>query len=79
MRQMAIYANRRGAKKMFLLYPLYRGALPDSTEVIFNILDGPGDSAKKIPTQILQVPFSLCDDIEGTKTLLKNILKTIVD
>lgn len=78
MRQMAIYANRRGAKKMFLLYPLYRGALPDNTEVIFNIFDGPEGSAKKIPTQILQVPFSLCDDIEGTKRLLKTILEKIV-
>lgn len=78
MRQMAIYANRRGAKKMFLLYPLFRGTEPDSTEVIFNILDGPGDKAKKIPTQILQVPFSLCDDVEGTKKLLKKILERIV-
>lgn len=78
MRQMAVYANRRGAKKMYLLYPLYRGAVPDATEVIFNILDGPGDKAKKIPTQILQVPFSLCDDVEGTKAMLKNILRQVV-
>ncbi len=78
MRQMAIYANRRGAKKMFLLYPLYRGAMPDDTEVIFNILDGPGDEAKKIPVHILQVPFSLCDDIEGTKALLETILQKVV-
>lgn len=78
MRQMAIYANRRGAKKMYLLYPLYRGAEPDSTEVIFNILDGPGDKAKKIPTQILQIPFSLCDDIEGTKAMLQRILQQVV-
>ena len=78
MRQMAIYANRRGAKKMYLLYPLYRGAEPDSTEVIFNILDGPGDKAKKIPTQILKVPFSLCDDVDGTKAMLKKILQQVV-
>lgn len=78
MRQMAIYANRRGAKKMFLLYPLYRGAEPDNTEVIFNILDGPGDEAKKIPTQILQVPFSMCDDIDGMKRVLGSIIKKII-
>lgn len=78
MRQMAIYANRRGAKKMFLLYPLYRGAKPDNTEVIFNILDGPGDAAKKIPTQILQVPFSMCDDIDGTKRMLDSVLRKII-
>lgn len=79
MRQMAIYANRRGAKKMYLLYPLFRGTDPDNTEVIFNILDGPEDKAKKIPTQILQVPFSLCDDVDGTKELLKKILQQIVE
>lgn len=78
MRQMAVYANRRGAKKMYLLYPLYRGTEPDNTKVVFNILDGPGDQAKKIPLQILQVPFSLCDDIEGTKALLTGLLDRVI-
>ncbi len=78
MRQMAIYANRRGAKKMFLLYPLYRGEKPENVEVIFNVLDGPGEQAKKIPLQVLKVPFSLCDNIEGTKVLLTKVLRTVV-
>ena len=78
MQQMATYANRRGAKKLYLLYPLYRGTEPDSTEVIFNILNGPGDDAEKIPLQILQVPFSMCDDTEGTKKLLKKIMQQVV-
>ena len=78
MQQMATYANRRGAKKLYLLYPLYRGTEPDNTEVIFNILNGPEGNVKKIPLQILQVPFSLCDDVDGTKKLLQKILQQVV-
>ena len=79
MRQMAIYANRRGAKKMFLLYPLNRGETPDNVEVIFNVLDGPGEQAKKIPLQILKVPFSLCDNIGGTKETLNKLLSRVIE
>ncbi|MGE5417510.1 MAG: McrC family protein [Acidobacteriota bacterium] len=78
MKQMAVYANRRGAKRMYLLYPLYRNTMPDETEVVFNIIDGRSDVAVKIPLQILQVPFSFGDDSEKTKKLLLDILgKTI--
>jgi len=78
MKQMAIYANRRGAKRMYLLYPLYRSTMPEETEVIFNIIDGRGDAAVKIPLQILQVPFAFGDDAEKTKKLLLDILgKTV--
>lgn len=78
MKQMAIYANRRGASRLYLLYPLYRNHMPDPTEVVFNILDGEGASAKKIPLQILQVPFAFGEAPEKTKALLLDILtKTI--
>lgn len=78
MKQMAIYANRRGASRLYLLYPLYRDHMPDPTEVVFNILDGEGASAKKIPLQILQVPFAFGENPEKTKALLLDILtKTI--
>lgn len=79
MHQMAIYANRRGAKKIYLLYPLYRGCNPDTTEVIFNILDGPGDNARKVPAQVLQVPFSLCDNVNDAKNTLSKIFKRILE
>ena len=75
MKQMAIYASRRGAKRLFLLYPLYRGTLPDKTEVVFNIYAGDGNDTPKIPLQILQVPFAFGDDAEATKDLLLNVLK----
>ena len=75
---LSIYANRRGASRLYLLYPLYRNHKPDATEVVFNILDGEGASAKKIPLQILQVPFSFGESPVNTKQLLLSILtKTI--
>lgn len=78
MKQMAIYANRRGASRLYLLYPLYRDYMPDPTEIVFNILDGEGISARKIPLQILQVPFAFGEDPEKTRALLLEILtKTI--
>ncbi len=76
MKQMAIYASRRGAKRLFLLYPLYRGTLPDETEVVFNIYAGDGNDAPKIPLQILQVPFAFGNDAKTTKDLLLKILET---
>lgn len=79
MKQMAIYASRRGAKRLFLLYPLYRGTLPDETEVVFNIFAGDGNDAPKIPLQILQVPFAFGDNAEATKTLLLSVLGTALE
>ena len=76
MKQMAIYANRRGAKRLYLLYPLYRGTLPDETEVVFNIHAGAGNNSAKIPLQILQVPFAFGNDVEATKKLLLSILRS---
>lgn len=79
MKQMAIYASRRGAKRLFLLYPLYRGTFPDETEVVFNIYAGDGNDAPKIPLQILQVPFAFGDDAEATKSLLLSVLETALN
>lgn len=76
MKQMAIYANRRGAKQLFLLYPLYRGMQPDETKVVFNIHTGSGNNSAKIPLQILQVPFAFDNNVNKTKRLLLNILST---
>lgn len=78
MKQMAIYANRRGALRVYLLYPLYRGHIPDAAEVVFNILDGEGPSAKRTPLQILQVPFAFGEDPTATKCMLLEILEKAI-
>lgn len=79
MKQMAVYANRRGANRLYLLYPLYRGRLPDQTKVEFNILAGDGNNPPKIPLQILQVPFAFGDNAEATKTILLSVLRAALE
>ncbi len=78
MKQMAVYASRRGASRVYLLYPLYRGHQPDMAKVVYNILIGDGATAKRVPLQILQVPFAFGSSVKETKQLLFDILvKTI--
>lgn len=79
MKQMAIYANRRGASRVYLLYPLYRGHQPDTTKVVFNILDGEGSLAKRTPLQILQVPFAFGENPAETKRMLREILEKTIN
>lgn len=74
MKQMAIYAAKRGAKKLYLLYPLHRKEEPESIEVRYHIhLDG-FESATCIPLEVLKVPFAYDRSTEESKKLLSEIL-----
>lgn len=76
MKQMAVYAAKRGAKNLYLLYPLHRDEQPESIEIRYDIkLD---DGNKIIPLEILKVPFVFGEEIEDTKNMLRSILKKIV-
>lgn len=76
MKQMAVYAAKRGAKKLFLIYPLHRDEEPETIEVRFDIrLEGADD--KKIPLEILKVPFAYRGTEEETKKLLVDILNKV--
>lgn len=74
-KQMAIYASKRSAKKMYLIYPLHRNEKLENTEVQYNILVS--GEEKKIPLEILKVPFSFGDDPAETKENLKTIFSKI--
>lgn len=77
-RQMAVYALRRNAKKLYLIYPLRRNEKPETKIVNYNVLVD--DKTSSIPLEILKVPFSYSDDIQSTETVLKKILsKCIAD
>ena len=76
MKQMAIYAAKRGAKKLYLLYPLHRDEKPESIEIRYDIMLDDGD--RKIPLQILKVPFAFGEDVDETKNLLQSILAKVV-
>ena len=76
MKQMAIYAAKRGAKKLYLLYPLHRDEKPESIEIRYDIMLDDGD--RKIPLEILKVPFAFGEDVDETKNLLQSILVKVV-
>lgn len=77
MKQMAVYAAKRGAKKLFLLYPLHRDEKPEKIEIRYDIKLDDGD--KRIPLEILKVPFAFGEDVNETKELLSSILSRVTD
>lgn len=78
MKQMAVYAAKRGAKKLYLIYPLYKSEMPETIEIRYVIkLDGQ-QSNISVPLEILRVPFVFDEDINQTKQLLEMILSKIV-
>lgn len=77
MKQMAVYAAKRGAKKLYLLYPLHLHEDPETIEVRYDInLDV--KNTNKIPLEIKKVPFAFGEDLEDTKRLLTFILSKII-
>lgn len=76
MKQMAVYAVRRGARRLFLLYPLHINEEPETIEIRYDIsIDD--NSAEKIPLEILKVPFAFRRSAKETKQLLQSILSRI--
>lgn len=75
MKQMAIYAAKRGAKKLFLVYPLCRNEEPESIKIRYDIILDGVDCGNKIPLEILKVPFALKGNMNKTKDLIIDILK----
>lgn len=78
MKQMAVYAAKRGAKNLYLIYPLYKSEMPETIEIRYVIkLDGQQPNMS-VPLEILRVPFVFDEDINQTKQLLEMILSKIV-
>lgn len=78
MKQMAVYAAKRGAKKLFLIYPLYKSERPETIKVRYDIkLDGT-QPIQKVPLEILKVPFVFDKDINQTKQKLAAILSKVI-
>lgn len=78
-KQMAIYAIKRGAKKIFLIYPLLNQEPIETSTVTYNIKLEDNGNVSKIPLGILKVPFVFGDSITETKDKLNKILKSILD
>lgn len=77
MKQMAVYAAKRGAKRLYLLYPLHLHEKPETIEVRYDInLDDKG--MVKVPLEIMKVPFAFGENPDSTKQLLTTILSKVI-
>lgn len=77
MKQMAIYAARRNAEKLYLLYPLHLNEDPETIEIRYDIhLDS---EEKTVPLEILKIPFAYRENKMETKRLLEGILTKALD
>lgn len=77
MKQMAVYAAKRGAKRLYLLYPLHLHEEPETIEIRYDInLDDKG--AIKVPLEILKVPFAFEENPKDTERLLTSILSKVI-
>lgn len=78
-KQMAVYGARRGAKKMYLIYPLHRSEDLETISIRYDIKldDQLAGKGKFISLEVLKIPFIFDDDIEKTKSIIRNILSKI--
>lgn len=77
MKQMAVYAAKRNAKKLYLIYPLHKNEEPEKIRIYYVIHLQESQGVKKIPLEIIKVPFAYRRDVKETKKLLEQILSTI--
>ncbi len=78
-KQMAVYAAKRGARKLYLLYPLHRDEEPETMEVRFDIHLGADKDSSCIPLEILKVPFAFGENEGETRELLRGILWRVLE
>lgn len=76
MKQMAVYAAKRGAKQLFLLFPLHKNEYPETIEIRYDILLD--DYESRIPLEIVKVPFVFDSDEEKMRNLLESVLKKVI-
>lgn len=72
--QVIEYAAHRDLDKAYLLYPMYRYEESEPYDVV---LERVSQSGKKIFVHVVRLPFVFEDDIEETKTMLKNSIAKV--
>lgn len=77
MKQMAVYAAKRGAKRLYLIYPLGSEEDLETIEIRYDIRLDHGES-KRIPLEILKVPFIFGKNVEEDKKRLESVLRKIL-
>lgn len=75
MKQMAVYAVRRGAKRLFLVYPLHRGEPLEKLSIRYDIHIKEEGKDVVIPLEILKVPFAINESKPMATKMLTTILR----
>ena len=70
LKQLTLYALKRGAKKLYLIYPLHRNEELEKIEIRYDIAL---PEREKIPLEILKVPFAFGENEAETKEKLRDI------
>lgn len=73
LKQMAIYAAKRNAKRLCLIYPLHREEELEK-DIVHLDVDISENGTKIFPCDIKKIPFIFDDNFENNKEILKNIL-----
>ena len=76
MKQMVIYAIKKNANKVYLLYPLHKNEEPETKEIKYEFCDD--ESKNNVSITILKIPFVFDKEINKTKLILSNILEQII-
>lgn len=71
---MAIYAAKRNAKRLCLIYSLHREEDLEIDKIHLDI-DISDDGSKKFPCDIKKIPFIFDEDTNNTKSIIKKLLE----
>lgn len=78
MKQMAVYAIKRNATKMYLLYPLYREEKLETKTIRYMISLDNEYNGKVVTLEVLKVPFVFDTDVETYRSNLATVLNKIL-
>lgn len=78
MKQMAVYAIKRNATKMYLLYPLYREEKLETRKISYTIPLDNENNGKVVMLEVLKVPFVFDTDVETYRSKLATVLNKIL-
>lgn len=76
MKQMLVYAVKRGSHKLGLIYPLYRGESIETNRVVHRIKASDSVGEPPVDVEIFRVPFACYGDAQLTKDALVNMKST---
>ncbi|MDY0277272.1 MAG: hypothetical protein RBQ97_04230 [Acholeplasma sp.] len=76
MRQIALYAMKRDAKRVALIYPLSKNEEISTSSIVYDV---PITESKSFPIHVIKIPFLLHDDPIKNKFEIKTLINTLLN